>query len=579
MLTNFDISTRSRLAMPRTSWQLCFLAMIGGTVSASVIVLFIWAIESIQGILLEDIDHYTSLNDISRFLLPIIGALCILLFATITGYQYSRTGIPFVLHRLKVAYGVIPLRNTINQFFGGILALASGFSVGKEGPAVHLGAACSGYIGNKLNLPSNSIRTLSACGVAAGIAACFNTPVAAVIFVMEVILREYKVHMFIPIMLAAIIGSMMTSQVYGPAHEFEFFNSISISYSQYPWLVLLGVVLGALASLFNRYLVLVVKHFQHIHIAKRFMLAGLITGAIGYSIPQAMGTDLSAINFIMEDNAHLWLLIVLLFAKIALTTAAIGLGVPGGIIGPILGIGAVAGAVMVSIISTDTSSIQMTSDFALMGMAGFMAATLNAPLAALLAVVELSNQLEVIVPAMLVISASCLASGQFFKNRSIFIMQLNMQKLAYRKPPIEDSLHHIGALGVMQRNLSILDKQIFEEKTSNTLQLTHPNNHLIMRIRKDNEYHYFWHENADTTDNEVDSIYDELKNGVNEKSHQYRQHQLHPLSSKDTLSEAYWALKEERCGAVYVYDKQIDNILGIITFEQIRQYLLEGKLH
>ena len=85
-------------------------------------------------------------------------------------------------------------------------------------------------------------------------------------------------------------------------------------------------------------------------------MAGVITGTIGYAIPQAMGTDLSAINYIMEDNAHVWLLVILLFAKCALTTAAIGLGVPGGIIGPILGIGAVAGAIVVSVASDFTSS-------------------------------------------------------------------------------------------------------------------------------------------------------------------------------------------------------------------------------
>lgn len=541
--------------MPRTSWQLCLLAIIVGVASSLVLVLFIGAIGAIQQLMLSDFEHYNSLNQPSRFLLPILGAVTILIIAWFTGYKYTRTGIPFVLHRLKVAYGVIPMRNTINQFFGGIVALASGFSVGKEGPAVHLGAACSGFIGSKLKLPYNAIRTLSACGVAAAIAACFNTPVAAVIFVMEVILREYKVHMFIPIMLAAIVGSMITSSIFGPATEFEFFTTISIDYHQYLWVVLLGVTLGALASIFNRYLVKVIKHFQHLHIVQRFLIAGVITGLVGLAVPHAMGTDLSAINYVMNEPPHVVMLLLLLAAKCVLTIVAIGMGVPGGIIGPILGIGAVAGAMTVGVMGQESVNSHMISDFALMGMAGFMAATLNAPLAALLAVVELSGQLEIVLPAMLVISSSCLASGQFFKNRSIFIMQLNMQKLAYRKPPLEDSLHRIGVLGAMQTKISVFDSSLPE---SDIAKLTQQGNYLIM----DKEGEYYWNEVIESSDN----------------SDRYRQHKLIALSSRETLAEAYWALKEQRCGAVYIYDQSTRNIIGLITFNQIRRYLLEGKI-
>ena len=217
---------KKRLALPQTSWQLCLLAAIGGFASAMLVVLFIFTIEGVQSFFMSEKDDYNSLTPLSRFQLPIIGAVVILFFAWLTGYKYIRSGIPFVLHRLKIANGVIPFRNTVNQFIGSAVALIAGFSVGREGPAVHLGAACSSYIGNKLNLPYNAIRSLSACGIAAGIAACFNTPIAAVLFVMEVILREYKVHIFIPVMIAAIVGSMTTSSIFGPTHEFGYFTDI-----------------------------------------------------------------------------------------------------------------------------------------------------------------------------------------------------------------------------------------------------------------------------------------------------------------------------------------------------------------
>lgn len=556
------IQLKKRLALPQTSWQLCLLAAIGGFASALLVVLFIFAIEGIQLFFLREKDDYNSLAALSRFQLPIIGAVVILFFAWLTGYKYIRSGIPYVLHRLKIANGVMPLRNTINQFIGSTIALAAGFSVGREGPAVHLGAACSSYIGNKLNLPYNAIRSLSACGIAAGIAACFNTPIAAVLFVMEVILREYKVHIFIPVMIAAIVGSMTTSSIFGVNHEFGYFSAITLTRDHYLILALLGIALGVIAFAFNRYLILVIKHSARFHIVPRILTAAFITGALGYAVPYAMGTDLSAINFSLQDNVELQLLLGLLLAKMIMTIMALGLGIPGGIIGPILGIGAIAGTCG-SMMAMHFMTVDITaSDFALMGMAGFMAATLNAPLAALLCVVELSNQIEIIIPAMIVITSACIASGQFFGNRSIFIMQLEVQGLAYRRPPIEKSLQRIGVLGVMEENITLL-QQTHDDDIAELISNQTIHQHVICQVTQ--------------ADAPTKFIFYQASKAKIDDEYKIEKHTLIPLNSQSTLAEAYLLLVKKRAGGVYIYHENPNVIMGIIPFDSIRSYLLKGK--
>lgn len=556
------IQLKKRLALPQTSWQLCLLAAIGGFASALLVVLFIFAIEGIQLFFLREKDDYNSLAALSRFQLPIIGAVVILFFAWLTGYKYIRSGIPYVLHRLKIANGVMPLRNTINQFIGSTIALAAGFSVGREGPAVHLGAACSSYIGNKLNLPYNAIRSLSACGIAAGIAACFNTPIAAVLFVMEVILREYKVHIFIPVMIAAIVGSMTTSSIFGVNHEFGYFSAITLTRDHYLILALLGIALGVIAFAFNRYLILVIKHSARFHIVPRILTAAFITGALGYAVPYAMGTDLSAINFSLQDNVELQLLLGLLLAKMIMTIMALGLGIPGGIIGPILGIGAIAGTCG-SMMAMHFMAVDITaSDFALMGMAGFMAATLNAPLAALLCVVELSNQIEIIIPAMIVITSACIASGQFFGNRSIFIMQLEVQGLAYRRPPIEKSLQRIGVLGVMEENITLL-QQTHDDDIAELISNQTIHQHVICQVTQ--------------ADAPTKFIFYQASKAKIDDEYKIEKHTLIPLNSQSTLAEAYLLLVKKRAGGVYIYHENPNVIMGIIPFDTIRSYLLKGK--
>ena len=120
------------------------------------------------------------------------------------------TGIVHVISCMHSHYSVLPLRNALVQFIGGAFALATGQSGGREGPGVHLGGAANSLLGQWLDLPNNSLRVLIACGTAGGIAAAFQTPLAGVIFAMEVIVAEYTVVGFIPVILAAVSASAVS---------------------------------------------------------------------------------------------------------------------------------------------------------------------------------------------------------------------------------------------------------------------------------------------------------------------------------------------------------------------------------
>ena len=120
--------------------------------------------------------------------------------------RHLDTGVAHVINRLHHHQGRLPFKNTLYQFVGSVISLVGGFSVGREGPAVHLGAWCSSAISQWMKLPNNCTRTLIGCGTAAAISASFNTPLAGAIFAMEVIMMEYTVISAVPVILAAVIG-------------------------------------------------------------------------------------------------------------------------------------------------------------------------------------------------------------------------------------------------------------------------------------------------------------------------------------------------------------------------------------
>ena len=509
---------------------------------------------------LPELDNFSALSAIQRLLLPVVAVCAIIFIAYISGFKHYRMGIPFVIHRVKYYFGQIPAMTTVNQFLGGTIALASGFSVGREGPSVHLGAAGSSFFGQWLKLPYNSIRILSGCGIAAGISASFNTPFAAVIFVMEVVLREYRVHIFIPIMLAAACGSVMTRLVFGSTHELSFIQFTEFSHWIYFYLILCGIALGGLASFFNNALMHLMSGFKRFNMIKRLLMAGAVTGVVGFYLPEAMGTHFnSAGSFISMHNNGL--LVALLVAKLILTVIAIGLGVPGGIMGPVFVIGMLSGALLTTplgLVMVDSS--ELSGSFSLLGMAGLMAAVLHAPLAALSAVMELSFSPELILPAILVIVPAYVTSTQFLGNSSIFIRQLDFQKLPYTVSPVLESLQKTGVLAVMDSDFTLFTDAKKEQLLACLQDApTHP---VLQR-----------------TDVALEVKYSLVQFDVSlaRDSEPLSYTKISGVNSQATLAEVYELLQAKRDGAVYVFAEKNTDIVGVITWHNLRNYLHQAS--
>jgi H+/Cl- antiporter ClcA len=487
---------------------------------------------------------------------PVLAVIGILFVAFLTGFKHYRLGIPFIIHRTKIHFGTVPLRTTINQFFGGMFAIASGFVVGREGPSVHLGAASSSFMGQLLKLPYNSIRILAGCGIAAGISASFNTPLAAVIFVMEVVLREYKIHIFVPVMLAAACGSVMTRAVFGISTELEMFEYVNISQWMYLYLVLLGILLGGLATVFNRQLMFVMTFFRPVSMVTRLGIAAIITTAAGIFFPQALGANFESLSELLSHNPDLQFIALMLTLKMVLAITAIGLGIPGGIIGPVMVIGILAGVLLLMPLGAWIHTEAHFGSFALLGLAGMLTAVLHAPLAALTAVMELSNSPAIILPAMLVIVPAYVTSTQLFKNRSIFLQQLDYQKLTYAVNPVRESLEKIGVLAALDTEF-----KLFHDAPQQAVEKFIKNNPDKIVIQK---YHF-----------ELASTYKLVQSsgGNTNDVGIVRFMDLEGINAQSTVAGVYDKLKRMRSGAVYIYNEDPNEIIGVVTWEKVQTYL------
>jgi H+/Cl- antiporter ClcA len=398
-------------------------------------------------------EDFESLPRWAWFALPAGGALLLGGLYSLLKTQDREAGIVHVLSRMHANYGVLPPRNAVLQFIGGAFALATGQSGGREGPGVHLGGAINSLLGQCLGLPHNSLRVLIACGTAGGIAAAFHTPLAGVIFAMEVIVAEYTVVGFIPVMLAAVSASAVSLSLSGNEPLFALPAMRTASLGEIPMILLLGFCCGLAVAAFIR-LIKLTGSVAHWPVMVRFTFAGCITGALALGVPQILGIGYDSLQLVVQGEVALSLLLMIAACKLVATATSSGLGLPVGLIGPNLLIGACLGGAL-GLISARLG-LSLDSDpvlYVVIGMGAAMGAVLNAPLAAILAVIEMTHTVSIGLPAMLAIITATLTNTVMFRQRSAHQTVLRQMQRVVPDDPLNQLLHRTDVSSVMDNRV------------------------------------------------------------------------------------------------------------------------------
>ena len=456
--------SRIHLARPDALLPLAFLGLLTGLLAGGVIVLFRLFVEGIQDAILpgSGSENYEALSGWGRLLLPLLAAVLLAAMFRWLAQGITLLGIASVMERMAYHQGRFPPRGFVLQFFGAAFAIIGGHSVGREAPHVYLGAASGSLLAQHLGLSNNVIRALVGCGTAAGIAASFNTPLAGVVFALEVVMMEYTVASFIPVILAAVSATTLSNLVFGDTPAFTVPAMQIGAVHELALVLVLGVVAGGVSAAFIHAVQTVASHARPLPIWWRMLLAGVLAGGFGWLLPELMGIGYDSVELALNGGFAVTLLLALLVGKLLATALCIGLGVPGGMIGPSLFIGAMLGALMAKVALLMPLGLESPVGFyALLGMGAMMSGSLQAPLAALTAMLELTDNPAIILPGMLAVVVAGLTASTLFGKESIFLSMLRASGLDYATNPLSQTLRRVGVASVMNRSVvrvaSVLD--------------------------------------------------------------------------------------------------------------------------
>ena len=331
------------------------------------------------------------------------------------------------------------------------ISLGSGASAGREGPVIHLGGTLASAVAEKTGLPAASRRTLLSAGVASAISASFNAPIAGVLFAHEVILGHYSMRSFVPIVIASTAGSLVSRAWFGDAAAFFLPEYQITSYWEFPAFALLGITAAVVAILFEFSLFAAdfVSRKVTIPLWTRPVIGGAMVGLIAIFFPHVLGVGYEVTDMALWNQLPLLLMLFLIVAKTAATAITLASRFGGGIFSPALYLGAMTGGAFGIIASSFFPELASSNGlYAILGMGAVAGAVLGAPISTTMIVFELTGGYALSV-ALLLCVAIAHGIAQAVHGHSWFQWQLEMRGIFVTDGPHTTVTHHTKVMDFM----------------------------------------------------------------------------------------------------------------------------------
>jgi CIC family chloride channel protein len=425
---------REKLVLKEEAFHLILAGMVG--VIGGVVNLFFYeAVHFIQPGNIVDVAE--TLPDWQRVLLPTLGGLIAGLILQWGLKFVGKQGSTNLIEAVVAGDGRLPTRTDLVKTFSAIVSIATGASIGREGGIVQLSATLSSKLGQLARWPPYRLRLLVGCGAASGMAAAYNAPIAGAVFSALIVLGNFSMNMFAPLVFSSVIATMVSRTFFGIKPWYNIPPFPEVGPWQLPWFLLLGAVCGTVGALFLKLI-----HQSRAEFGKlswppyvKLTLGGLIVGIIALEFPGVFGNGYSATNDILHENfmqeaRPLFWLAGLLVAKWIATAASVGSGTVGGVFTPTLFMGATTGAFFGTLLHRlgGAPGVQAGA-FALVGMGAVLAATTRSPLLATIMVFELSLNYSMVPALMLACVVSILIARQLH-GESVYTEHLRLKGIA-----------------------------------------------------------------------------------------------------------------------------------------------------
>ncbi|MBU1003786.1 MAG: chloride channel protein [Proteobacteria bacterium] len=378
---------------------------------------------------------YQNSNDILTFhnsvpawklaLLPAVGGLLVGLLVHFGAREAKGHGVPEVMAALALEGGRIRKRVALVKILASAICIGSGGSSGREGPMVQIGSSIGSSVGQLAGVTVMHQRTMVGCGAAAGIAATFNAPIAGVLFALEIIIGDFGLTSFSPVVISSVTATAISRYYWGDLPNFSIPTYEIFSGWEFGLYPLLGVLAALVAVAFIIVLYKAEDVFEGLPLPEwlKPALGGLMLGLIVLVWPEAFGVGYGAMNLALHSQMTGLMLLALVFVKISATSLTLGSGGSGGIFAPSLFIGAMTGGFFGWGAGLLFPGIAPPGAYALVGMGAVVAGTTHAPITAILIIFEMTGDYKIILPMMITcILATIVASA--LKRDSIYTLKL-----------------------------------------------------------------------------------------------------------------------------------------------------------